>query len=142
MKRIIQFSLNILNRYKNIIAYLIFGGLTTLINIIVFGLLNSKTTLNYQIANIIAWFLSILFAYTTNKRWVFTSKTNSFKELLKEMGSFFFFRGLSLILDIIIMWFGISLWHINPLLTKVVDNIIVVIANYFFSKFYIFKPNN
>ncbi len=98
--------------------------------------------MNYQVANIIAWFLSVLFAYVTNKIWVFSSKTHGFTALIEEMSSFFFFRILSLIMDVFMMWLGISVLHANPVLTKIVDNVVVVVANYFFSKWYIFKLNN
>ncbi|EJN55168.1 Teichoic acid glycosylation protein [Loigolactobacillus coryniformis subsp. coryniformis CECT 5711] len=131
--------IQLIKKYRSVISYLVFGGLTTLINIVAFTLLNS--VMNYQVANIIAWFLSVLFAYVTNKIWVFSSKTQGFTALVKEMGSFFIFRGLSLIMDIFMMWLGISILHANPVLTKIVDNIVVVIANYFFSKLYIFKSN-
>lgn len=97
--------------------------------------------MNYQVANIIAWFLSVLFAYITNKLWVFSSKTHGLTNLIKEMSSFFFFRILSLVMDIFMMWLGISVLHANPVLTKIVDNVVVVVANYFFSKWYIFKSN-
>jgi putative flippase GtrA len=97
--------------------------------------------MNYQVANIIAWFLSVLFAYITNKLWVFSSKTHGFTDLIKEMSSFFFFRILSLIMDVFMMWLGISVLHANPVLTKIIDNVVVVVANYFFSKWYIFKSN-
>lgn len=129
--------MKLFKKYQSVIAYLFFGGLTTLINIGVFTLL--EPVMNYQIANVIAWFLSVLFAYITNKIWVFSSKTHGVAALLKEMGSFFFFRGLSLIMDIVIMWIGISVLHANPLLTKIIDNVVVVVANYFFSKLWIFK---
>ncbi|MFD1317193.1 GtrA family protein [Loigolactobacillus zhaoyuanensis] len=121
------------------IAYLFFGGLTTLINIVVFAVLNPL--MNYQVANVIAWFLSVLFAYITNKLWVFSSQTHGIKALTKEISSFFFFRVLSLIMDVFMMWLGISVLHANPVLTKIVDNVVVVVANYFFSKLYIFNKN-
>lgn len=127
----------IFRKYREVIAYLFFGGLTTLVNIVVFAIL--EKVMNYQVANILAWVGSVLFAYMTNKLWVFTSRTKNKKELLKEISSFFLFRGLSLLMDILIMWIGISLLHGNPLLTKIIDNVVVVIANYVFSKFYIFK---
>lgn len=98
--------------------------------------------MNYQIANVIAWFLSVLFAYITNKIWVFSSKTRGLSALTKEISSFFFFRGLSLIMDVFIMWLGISILQVNPLLTKIIDNVVIVVANYFFSKWYIFKTTN
>ena len=124
-------------KYREVIAYLFFGGLTTFVNIVVFAIL--EKVMNYQVANILAWVGSVLFAYITNKLWVFTSRTKNKNELLKEISSFFLFRGLSLLMDIVIMWIGISLLHGNPLLTKIIDNVVVVIANYVFSKFYIFK---
>ncbi|ANK60639.1 GtrA family protein [Loigolactobacillus backii] len=127
-------------RYANLTNYLFFGGLTTLINIIVFTTLNHFTGLNYQLANVIAWFLSVLFAYITNKRWVFNSKTNTNTALVRELGSFFFFRILSLLLDVSMMWLGISILKGNPLLVKVIDNIVIIAANYVFSKLFIFKP--
>lgn len=65
---------NLVTRYYSVLSYLFFGGLTTLINIVVFTVLNSTTGWNYQISNVIAWFLSVLFAYITNKRWVFNSR--------------------------------------------------------------------
>ncbi|MBW4802623.1 GtrA family protein [Loigolactobacillus coryniformis] len=131
--------IQLIKKYRSVISYLVFGGLTTLLNIIVFALLNP--VMNYQVANIIAWFLSVLFAYITNKLWVFSSKTHGLAALVKEMSSFFFFRILSLIMDIFMMWLGISVLHANPVLTKIVDNVVVVVANYFFSKWYIFKSN-
>ncbi len=108
-----------------------------MINIGVFAILNPF--MNYQVANVSAWFISVLFAYITNKLWVFSSKTAGFSEFVKEISSFFFFRILSLIMDILIMWVGVSLLHANPLLTKIVDNVVVVVANYFFSKLFIFN---
>ncbi|MFC6170709.1 GtrA family protein [Loigolactobacillus jiayinensis] len=129
--------IQLFKKYQAIIAYLFFGGLTTLINIGVFAILNPF--MNYQVANVSAWFISVLFAYITNKLWVFSSKTAGFSEFVKEISSFFFFRILSLIMDILIMWVGVSLLHANPLLTKIVDNVVVVVANYFFSKLFIFN---
>lgn len=127
----------IIKKYREVIAYLFFGGLTTVVNILVFAIL--QRVMNYQVANIIAWVASVSFAYITNKLWVFTSRTKNRNELLKEISSFFLFRVLSLLMDMAIMWIGISLLHGNPLLTKIIDNMGVVIANYVFSKFYIFK---
>lgn len=131
--------IQLIKKYHAILAYLVFGGLTTVINILVFAVLNPL--MNYQIANIIAWFLSVLFAYITNKLWVFSSQTIGFTALIREMSSFFTFRGLSLLMDIFMMWLGISVLRVNPVLTKIVDNVIVVVANYFFSKLYIFKSS-
>ncbi|MTV81976.1 GtrA family protein [Secundilactobacillus folii] len=124
-------------QYQSVISYLFFGGLTTLINIVVFALLQPK--MNYQIANVIAWFLSVLFAFITNKLWVFNSKSLKLGTILRETFSFFAFRLASLAIDLLIMYVGITLLSGNPLLVKIIDNVIVVILNYFFSKWFIFR---
>lgn len=129
----------IYDRYSKIVSYLFFGGITTLINILTFTMLNQFNGLNYQVANVIAWLLSVIFAYCSNKLWVFHSKTKGSLALIKEISSFSFYRCLSLLLDIGIMWVGISLLNGNPILVKIVDNVLIVTANYVFSKLFIFK---
>lgn len=127
-------------RYYSILMYLIMGGITTVINIVTFYLFNSTLGLNYTIANIIAWIFAVLFAYISNKLYVFESKHTSFSELFQEISSFFSFRVLSLFMDLAVMFVCISLLNMNPLLTKILANIVVLIANYIFSKLFIFKP--
>ena len=117
----------LLLKYKAVIAYLFFGGLTTIINIVVFQVCSVNLGMYYQLANFLAWLLSVLFAFITNKLWVF------------EMWWFFFYRIISLGFDAGIMFIGISLLHANGLLTKLVDQVVIVLLNYFFSKFLIFK---
>lgn len=130
---------NLVTHYYSVLSYLFFGGLTTLINIVVFTVLNSTTGWNYQISNVIAWFLSVLFAYITNKLWVFNSKTTDTQTFVREVSSFFFFRILSLGFDVVIMWTGISLLSGNPLIVKIIDNVLIVVINYVFSKVFIFR---
>lgn len=128
---------NLFKKYQAIISYLFFGGLTTLINIGVFGWLNLH--MNYQIANVLAWLAAVIFAFITNKLWVFNSKSMAWRTFLWETLTFFSFRLLSLAVDQFIMFVGISLLAGNPLIVKIIDNAIVVILNYFFSKWIIFK---
>lgn len=120
------------------IAYIFFGGVTTLVNIGVFAGLD-YIHWNYQLANVIAWFLSVLVAYLTNKVWVFASHYTTFSAFIVEFVKFYFFRALTLVIDIIIMYVGISILNWNAILVKVIDNVIVIIVNYVFSKWYIFK---
>ena len=126
------------NKIKEIIWYGFFGVLTTLINIISFYLLD-KTGMNVYVSNFFAWFISVLFAFITNKLFVFNSKSLNKKVLMKEMFSFFFFRILSLGIDMAGMYICISLMKVNKMLSKVIMNVIVIIANYIFSKVFIFK---
>ena len=126
------------NKLKEIIWYGFFGVLTTLINIISFYLLD-KTGMNVYVSNFFAWFISVLFAFITNKLFVFNSKSLNKKVIMKEMFSFFFFRILSLGIDMAGMYICISLMKVNKMLSKVIMNVIVIIANYIFSKVFIFK---
>lgn len=126
------------NKIKEILWYGFFGVLTTLVNIISFYLLD-KTGMNVYINNFIAWFLSVLFAFITNKLFVFNSKSLDKKVIIKEVVSFFFFRILSLGIDMAGMYICISMININKMIAKVLMNIVVIIANYIFSKIFIFK---
>ncbi|WP_252898432.1 GtrA family protein [Apilactobacillus ozensis] len=96
---------------KQIISYLFWGVLTTVINIIVFVFLQKCTSWDYFINNGIAWIVSVLFAYVTNRKWVFNSKSNSLKEYLKEFISFSVGRFASLLIEDFILWLFINAWE-------------------------------
>lgn len=125
--------------YKEIILYLIFGVLSTVINIVAFWMFNDVINIDYKISNIIAWVLAVIFAFITNKIIVFESKNKSKQETTKEVISFLVARLISLVADMIIMIVMIDVMKINSIISKVVANIVVVIINYIFSKFIIFK---
>ncbi len=126
------------NKYREVLLYLVFGGLTTLINIVAFYILR-KLSIELQVSNVIAWILSVLFAFITNKLFVFESKNKSKKENVKEMTSFFGFRILSLLFDIGFMHLLVSILNIHEMISKILSNILVIILNYVFSKVFIFK---
>lgn len=122
---------------REVMMYLIFGVLTTVVNIIVFdGCLHY---MNYMIANIIAWFLSVLFAFITNRRFVFHSHNNTFKAYIKEGISFFSSRLTTLVIEMIILFIFIQCLQLNEQITKLVSQVIVIIANYVLSKWIVFK---
>lgn len=131
--------------YESVISYLFWGVVTTIVNLAVFQFLSSGIHWNYQVATVIAWFLSVLVAYFTNKVWVFNSHYSTVKAFVKEFFSFYFYRGLTLIMDIIMMYIGVSLLKFDSpmqqFIVKVIDNVVVVIANYVFSKWLIFHDN-
>lgn len=128
----------LIKKYREIIMYLIFGVLTTLVNIISFYIMD-KCKINLYVNNTIAWILSVLFAYITNKLFVFESKSLEPKVLIKEGLSFFGFRLLSYFMDMICIFLMVDIFNINKMISKIVGNIIVIIANYAFSKLFIFK---
>lgn len=122
-----------------VFMYLVMGGLTTLVNILCFWFFESIIGMEYGVANVIAWFFSVVFAYITNKKYVFESQHESSRELVREIGSFFAFRVLSLIIDQLTMYVCISILSMSSMIAKVLANIVVVAANYVFSKLFIFK---
>ncbi len=137
--------IKLIKRYRSIIAYLFWGVVTTIVNLGVFQFLSSGVHWNYQLANVIAWFLSVLVAYFTNKVWVFGSHYSTVKAFLKEFFWFYFYRALTLVMDVAIMYVGITLLKYNSpiqqFIVKIIDNVVVVIANYIFSKWLIFHDN-
>ena len=128
-------------KYKEIINYLIFGVLTTLVNIVVYAILAKVLKINYMVSNITAIGTSILFAYITNKLYVFESKNNNIKDILKEIVSFFACRGVTALMDMGLMFLTVSIMHLNDMLMKIIVNIIVILLNYIFSKLIVFKKN-
>ena len=128
-------------KYSEILWYGFFGVLTTLINIVSFILLD-KTGLNVYFSNLLAWFLSVLFAFITNKLFVFDSKDFTFKVFFKELVSFFFFRIVSLGIDMAGMYICLEAIKLNKMISKIIVNVVVIVANYVFSKLFIFKKKS
>lgn len=129
------------------VSYIFFGGLTTLVNWLVYFLMiqllqpeNSQNqALLFNITQISAFALSVLFAFLTNKKYVFFSKTKK-GAVLRELFSFFSFRiGSYLVFDLLLYNVFVFSFHINHWLTKIFMNVLVVIANYFASKFVVFR---
>ena len=140
-------------KYKELITYIFFGVLTTLVNFITFYLLRALLGEElYLLNNAIAWFLSVVFAYITNKLFVFESKSFERKILLREVSEFFGARifsfgveegGMWLLIDLL----GFGEYSLNilgfeiggQLIAKLILSVIVVMLNYFASKFVIFR---
>lgn len=129
--------MNLLKRYKEQVLYIIFGGLTTLVNIVAYQIFFMYYSNVFS--NVIAFIISVLFAYITNKLYVFNSKGTSLKVLLKEMLSFFSCRIITGILDITFMAICVDMLLLPPLIMKIISNVFVIIINYLFSKLFIFK---
>ena len=126
-------------KYKEVILYLVFGGATTAVNIVCYFLLYNVFSVSNVISTIISQIVAIVFAFVTNKIYVFESKTNTRKEAAKEMVSFFFFRFLTGVLDLSIMYIAVDRLGMWGMLWKVISNIIVIILNYIASKLVVFK---
>ena len=131
--------MKIYSKYKETILYIVFGGLTTLVNIVAFYILYNIMSFDNVPSNIIGWIVAVLFAYITNKIWVFDSKSFEGKVIVYEMVTFFGARILTGFVDISIMFVGVDIMGMKGLSTKIISNLIVIILNYIFSKLVIFK---
>lgn len=133
--------LDLYKKYKETILYLVFGGLTTLVNIATYGILFNMLGIGNVPSNIVAWILSVVFAYITNKLFVFESKSFSPKVLLGEISSFFLCRLATGALDLLIMYYTIDVcgWNRYNLVIKIISNVLVIVLNYIASKVLIFK---
>ncbi len=131
-----------IKKYKSLILYGIFGIATTLVNIIAYFICAKVFNLSVVVSTCIAWFIAVIFAFVTNKIWVFESKKNKFKDVSKGILSFFSCRILTGLLDLLIMYVFVDKLHFNDLLFKVLSNVIVIVLNYVASKLIIFKKND
>ena len=130
----------LLKKYKEIIMYLIFGVLTTIIAlasyyILTATILNAENAVELQIANIISWIAGVLFAFFTNKKFVFESKNNAKVEFPKFVGA----RIVTLLMDMLVMFVGVTLLTLNHKIMKLLAEVIVIVSNYIFSKLFVFK---
>lgn len=137
----IQRCKELYTRYREIINYLIVGGLTTVVSLVsyyacVLTFLDPTDPLQLQIANVISWILAVSFAYVTNRKYVFESKNT---HILQEVTAFFGARVATLLLDMGCMALLVSVLHMNDKIAKILVQFIIVIANYVFSKFLVFR---
>ena len=130
------------NKYKDVVAYLFFGGCTTLVNVLSYWLCSHIFKLGTTPSTIIAWILAVLFAYVTNRKWVFHSENNSFGGIIKEILSFFSCRFATGVLDWVFMFVFVDLLSFNDIVIKIISNIVVIILNYVASKLLIFKKRD
>ena len=131
--------------HKEGMRYLIFGALATIVNIAVYVIF-SKLILKaipdenviVNVSEIVAFIVAVIFAYITNKVYVFNSKTHGYKELIKEFIAFIGCRIFTELISILMM--NMAVWlSINDVIMKVIANIVVIILNFVFSKIFIFK---
>ena len=129
-------------KHKEALLYLFFGGLTTVISIAVFWLFRYPFGLNELVANVISWLAAVLFAFLTNRVWVFRAPTKTTGEFLRQMASFYGGRVVTLLIEeamlaVFITWLGFS-----DMPVKITAQIVVIVLNYFISKLFIFKKKN
>lgn len=124
-----------MNLKNELINYTIFGILTSIINILVYFLFTDILSINYIISNIVAWFVSVLFAYVTNRIWVFESENEN---ILYEIVMFYGGRLFTGVLETILLILFIDFLCLSNTFSKIFVTIVVVILNYIFSKKIVF----
>lgn len=127
---------------REMISYLIFGVLTTLVNLVIFKLCTSVLHIYYITANVIAWILAVIFAYVTNKLFVFNSKSWALKVVVHEIISFGSARLLSLLFETGFIALCVEVLKLPKDPSKLVASVFVIIINYVASKLFIFKKKD
>ena len=124
---------------QEIFKYILFGVLTTVVNIAVYFLFDTVLNFSYIIANAISIIAAILFAFFTNKKYVFKAKSQSWKLAFKEFYLFVGLRSVSGLFDMLSMWMLVDFMNLESNLSKILTQFIIVVLNYIFSKLYIFR---
>ena len=128
-------------KHKELILYVFFGGCTTLINIISYFACRELMHLPVVPADVLAWLVSVIFAYVTNKLFVFESKSWRLMLVLKEGAAFLAARVFSLGLDVAMLYVTVTVLGWWELPMKVLANVVVIVINYIFSKWIFFRKD-
>ena len=133
-----QKILALCKRYRELILYVFFGGMTTLVDWTISFVLYAVDC-NVHAANVIAWCVAVLFAYVTNRTLVFESRTKGIGAIARELTVFSGGRILTLLLQegVVFLLFDLLSW--NKYAVKIIAAVLVVILNYFISKFLVFR---
>ena len=132
--------MNLYRKYREIINYLIVGVLTTVVSLLVYygsvlTFLNPENPFELQAANILSWVCAVAFAYVTNRIFVFESKS---RQIVREAAAFFAARVGTLLMDMAIMFVAVTCLGMNDKIAKLIVQVVVTVANYIFSKFFVF----
>lgn len=126
-------------KYRHLVIYVIFGTLTTVVNYAVYLPLYNWLHLSATVSDIIAWGVSVIFAYVTNKTYVFHSPDWSAKVVAKELVSFLGCRLVSGVIEVLILMLTVDILAWDGNWMKLITSMLVVFVNYFGSKFWVFK---
>ena len=125
-------------RHKAVLLYLFFGGLTFFLSVAVFALFESWLLMNEHGANVLSWIIAVLFAYLTNRTWVFAGRASGVRGIFAELARFFSGRIATLALEEAILFVFITRLRWSSITVKVVAQVCVIIANYVVSRFFVF----
>ncbi len=127
------------SKLYEIVSYLFFGVLTTIVNYVAYWAFTRGAGMSVAVATFWAWALAVLFAFVTNKIWVFHSQTSTVKAFCTELAAFVAARVFSGVLDVALMWLFADKMGLPDMWVKLALNVFVTVLNYIFSKLWIFK---
>jgi len=126
-------------------VYIFFGGLTTLVNFLLYAACDAAGMSTFASVSV-SWVISVAFAYGVNRKWVFESRSEGIKNVLRESGMFFTFRAGTYFMDLGIVWLFVDFLGFDATLQKYAvklgSNVLVIIVNYLISKFIVFRKNH
>ena len=128
-------------KYEELVMYIIVGVCTMIVSLASYYILANPLGIYYQAANIISWVLAVAFAYVTNKKFVFKSRYSGLSGTAKEMASFVSSRIASLLAEVISMYFFVQICQIDDNIVKLMNQVLVTVLNYIFSKFWVFRKS-
>lgn len=131
--------LALLKQYRDVISYLFFGVLTTLVNMVAYYLLYEVCAIGNDLSTFLAWLIAVVFAFLTNKPFVFRSHDWSFPVLWPEVKSFFACRVGTGVFELIAMHILVVMLGFDGMVMKFLVNVVVVILNYIGSRFLVFR---
>ena len=132
----------IIKKNREVVDYLIIGGLTTVVSYVSYAIVSRVIGLDFKVSTILSWLCAVIFAFFANKIIVFKSKTESKNQFILEIFNFFKYRILSLVIDMVLMIVLVDFLNINDLIAKFFVQFIIVAINYIFSKFFIFNKRD
>ena len=139
MKKLWNFCWDIYKKYEEAMNYLIFGFLAFVLNYFLYFVFAGVLNIHHLISTALSWALTVVFAYWTNRKFVFKSKNNDAKFLREEFVSFVGARAATGLLEIGLMFLMVDCANLNEYISKFVCQVLVIVGNYFLSKLWIFK---
>ena len=137
--------------HKEVLLYLFFGGLTTVVSVIFFAipmnmldlgegkLLGFTIDYDVTISNVISWICAVTFAYATNRTWVFEDKAHGAKPVALECAAFFAGRLFTLVVETLLLNVMTTTLKMQEIIAKIIVSIVTIILNYIISKLFVFK---
>lgn len=139
IRKLWDFGWGMYKKYEEGINYLIFGFLAFVLNYVLYWVFESLLHVHYMAATAISWALTVVFAYWTNRTFVFKSKNTGLQTVWKEFVSFIGARVATEVLELVLMFVMVDCLHGNEYAAKLIGQTLVILANYVLSKLWIFK---